>query len=279
MLDQLVESKNNARENNKRGKIMASTFALVTVLSLSAVVWSLFAKDFGMGGENMELSTLVAPLAPAASEPDAEPQPEKPAPNPKPDNQTTRQTNTLRISENPLVPDKISVLPSKQSSRPNAPFKISSGIETDAQSSAASNLTRGMGSENGTGISSQPAQTRPAETVKMTIPKPPPIKDEPPKPPKKNVTVTEGVINGKATSLPKPPYPPAAKAVGAGGAVSVQVKIDEQGYVTSAKAISGHPLLRNAAESAARNAKFSPTYLSKQPVKVVGVIIYNFQKN
>jgi protein TonB len=84
------------------------------------------------------------------------------------------------------------------------------------------------------------------------------------------------VLNGKATSLPKPPYPPAAKAVRASGAVSVQVLISETGSVISASAVSGHPLLRPAAVSAARGARFSPTLLSGQPVKVSGVITYNF---
>ncbi|HEX3100830.1 MAG TPA: TonB family protein, partial [Pyrinomonadaceae bacterium] len=89
-------------------------------------------------------------------------------------------------------------------------------------------------------------------------------------------TVSGGVLNGKAISLPKPAYPPAAKAVRAGGSVSVQVLIDEEGRVVSASAVSGHPLLQQAAVAAARGARFSPTLLSGQAVKVSGVITYNF---
>lgn len=89
-------------------------------------------------------------------------------------------------------------------------------------------------------------------------------------------TVSGGVLNGKATSLPKPVYPPAARAVKATGAVSIQVLIDENGNVVSANAVSGHPLLRAAAEAAAREAKFIPTLLAGQPVKVSGIIVYNF---
>jgi len=92
-------------------------------------------------------------------------------------------------------------------------------------------------------------------------------------------TISGGVINGKATSLPKPAYPAAAQAIGASGAVNVQVTIDEKGNVISASAVSGHPLLRQAAEQAARLAKFLPTKLSGQPVKVTGVIVYNFVPN
>ncbi len=74
--------------------------------------------------------------------------------------------------------------------------------------------------------------------------------DEPPPPPKPTPkpapkTISGGVVNGKAISLPAPPYPAAAKAVGAKGSVSVQVLIDENGSVISASAASGHPLLRS----------------------------------
>ncbi len=88
--------------------------------------------------------------------------------------------------------------------------------------------------------------------------------------------ISGGVLNGKAICLPRPDYPPAARAVRAGGIVTVQVLIDENGDIISASAVSGHPLLRAAAVDAARDAKFSPTMLSGELVKVSGVITYNF---
>ena len=88
-----------------------------------------------------------------------------------------------------------------------------------------------------------------------------------------------GVVNGQATSLPKPNYPPAALAANLQGSVSVQVLIDEAGRVISAKAVNGNGMLKSAAEQAARNARFSPTLLSKVPVKVTGFIVYNFMKS
>lgn len=88
--------------------------------------------------------------------------------------------------------------------------------------------------------------------------------------------ISGGVLNGKAKSLPLPPYPAAAKAVGASGAVNVQVAIDEQGNVSSASAVSGHPLLRRTAEEAARGATFAPTLLNGVPVRITGVLVYNF---
>lgn len=89
-------------------------------------------------------------------------------------------------------------------------------------------------------------------------------------------TVSGGVLNGKAMSLAKPTYPPAAKAVRAAGSVSVQVLIGEDGSLLSANAVSGHPLLRSASRIAACRSKFSPTLLMGDPVKVSGVITYNF---
>ena len=88
--------------------------------------------------------------------------------------------------------------------------------------------------------------------------------------------ISGGVLNGKALELPKPVYPDIARAAHASGTVVVQVLIDEQGYVISAKAVSGHPLLQAASVAAAQKARFSPTRLEGQPVKVTGVIQYNF---
>lgn len=109
--------------------------------------------------------------------------------------------------------------------------------------------------------------------------------DEPPPPPPppppagsapSRTIVSGGVLNGKAVSKPEPPYPPIAKAAKASGTVTVQVTVDEAGNVISAAAISGHPLLQPAAVAAARQARFTPYKLNGSPVKVTGVLTYNF---
>lgn len=94
------------------------------------------------------------------------------------------------------------------------------------------------------------------------------------KPPVK--PISGGVLNGKATSLPVPTYPPAARSARASGLVAVEVVIDGSGKVISAKATSGHALLQQAAVQAAQQARFTPTLLSGQPVKISGIINYNF---
>lgn len=93
---------------------------------------------------------------------------------------------------------------------------------------------------------------------------------------KKSKVISGGVLNGKAISLPPPTYPPVAKAAKAEGTVVVQVLVDEEGKVTTATAVSGHPLLRASAVAAARQARFTPTLLAGKPVKVSGTLSYKY---
>ncbi|HVF88118.1 MAG TPA: TonB family protein [Pyrinomonadaceae bacterium] len=88
--------------------------------------------------------------------------------------------------------------------------------------------------------------------------------------------VSGGLLNGRATNLPMPVYPEIAKRARTTGMVTVEVVIDATGKVIAAKAVSGPSMLHQAAERAATQARFSPTLLSGQPVKVAGVINYNF---
>ena len=81
---------------------------------------------------------------------------------------------------------------------------------------------------------------------------------------------------GRAIHLPKPAYPPIARAAHAQGTVVVQVLIDEDGKVIAAAAISGHPLLQAASVKAARASVFTPMKLDGSPVKISGVLQYNF---
>ncbi len=92
----------------------------------------------------------------------------------------------------------------------------------------------------------------------------------------KKITVSGGVLQGSALRKVQPPYPPVAKAARAEGAVQVQVVISEAGEVIEASVVSGHPLLRDAALQAARQWQFKPTELQGKPVKVQGILTFNF---
>jgi TonB family protein len=98
---------------------------------------------------------------------------------------------------------------------------------------------------------------------------PPPVTFGPEQPP-------PGVLNGKALRLKKPDYPVQARAAGVAGTVIVQVTINENGKVVRACALKGPPLLWSASERAAYDSEFAPTTLNGMPVKVTGVIVYNF---
>jgi TonB family protein len=88
--------------------------------------------------------------------------------------------------------------------------------------------------------------------------------------------VSGGIVNGRAINFVKPAYPKAARQAGASGKVEVRIVFDEKGDVIWARAMSGHPELRQAAEDAAWKTKFSPTVLSGETVKTTGILLYNF---
>jgi protein TonB len=239
-------------------------------------VWSVFSFDVSDLNRNSDL-TLEAIVAPAA---EIEPEPPQPRVNLQPKKDAPKNTNqNFDLLRNPVENIKTSTKPPDginadkvafDEIRANMPYKV-----TD--------VTK-YGGGTGEGIRTANPNPPVLETTKIKsntdeidIPPPPVVKkQEPPREAKKPNTVTRGIVNSIAVSLPKPPYPPPAKAVNASGAVNVQVMIDEQGSVISAVATSGHPLLRAAAVNAAKQAKFTPTKLSDQPVKVTGVIVYNF---
>lgn len=264
MLDQLVESKSHAAEDTKRSGFLLTTFIIMVTILMSAWLYSLFAKDYGMGGDELSLETLVAPpIIEDAPEPEPEKQPEKKEPD-----VDVRKELIQNIMSTPVKPPDVTSTQRNltKEMRLDRFTKIGTNdSDTGSQIDPGAARVVSSGSSSGDGGTGEPSGDGGTPP-----PPPPPAKKPVPK------QISGGVLNGKATSLPKPPYPPAARAVRASGAVSVQVLIDESGSVVSASAVSGHPLLRAAAVQAARGARFSPTQLSGQPVKVSGVITYNF---
>ncbi len=79
--------------------------------------------------------------------------------------------------------------------------------------------------------------------------------------------------------VPKPIYPSAALYVQAEGKVEIEVVVTEDGNVELAKAISGHPLLRASAMTAAKKSKFEPTTVTKIHKRAILVIPYEFHKH
>lgn len=81
-----------------------------------------------------------------------------------------------------------------------------------------------------------------------------------------------------AVNMVKPTYPIIAQRSGVQGQVKVEVTLDEQGNVISAKAVEGPNLLRAVCEDAAKRSKFKPVLVNDKPVKARGFIIYSFAR-
>lgn len=280
MLDQLVESNNHTKENTRRGGFLLSTFFVVCSIFASGILWSLFAKDLGMNAGNLEISALIAPVVMTEDQPPPPPEIQPKKDRPSAPNADVRTKIVQDINETPNeTPDEVST--KKSNVPPRNPNNLTIlGRDNINAANAADADYRGRINLNNTEIGtpdgdSDSDNNSVAAAVKVPIPPPPFVKKEDVKP-RKEQKISLGVINGRAINLVTPPYPAAARAIRAAGAVNVQVTIDEKGSVTTANAVSGHPLLRQAAENAARASKFNPTLLSNLPVKASGVIVYKF---
>jgi TonB family protein len=80
-----------------------------------------------------------------------------------------------------------------------------------------------------------------------------------------------------AIRLVTPVYPLVERQRNIEGLVTVQITIDEEGKVISAKAISGPRGLRVASEEAARRSRFRSVLVNNKAVKATGFIVYNFK--
>jgi len=257
MFDNLVESSSHKDDISRKGSFVVATALIYGVLLLAFFVAGIYWYDNHLGEMELELTTLVAPV------PVPQQQKEEPKQEAKPvkveQNVDVRKELIADVTRTELVPKEVSA---KASDIP----PVRKGVTTV------------LGSENSS--TSAPMPAGPGAGTVVSAPTKVAIADEPPPPEAKptppRAPISGGVLNGKAISLPKPAYPPIARAAHAAGTVVVQVLIDENGNVVSAHAVSGHPLLQAVAVGAARQARFSPTKLSGQPVKVTGVIQYNF---
>ncbi|MBD0372549.1 MAG: TonB family protein [Pyrinomonadaceae bacterium] len=263
MFDNLVESSSHKEDLARKGSFIGGTILIYAVVLTALFIGSIFWYDAQLENQNLELVTLVAPV------PIEEKQPDKPQAAPKQQAASQeREVTTVRelTTERPEAAPKEIKVTTNQS-----PPDVAGAVKGNRDYIAPGGPTlpnAGPGTGTGGGGGGAPVVDEP--------PPPPPAPAATPKPVPK-APISGGVLNGRAISLPKPAYPPVAKAARQTGTVTVQVTIDENGNVISARAVGGPPLLLQAATQAAYGAKFSPTKLSGQPVKVTGVITYNFQ--
>ena len=107
----------------------------------------------------------------------------------------------------------------------------------------------------------------------MNAPPVTPVVETPKVPEKMNLG---NLSAANAVKMVTPVYAAIAQKTNVEGKVVVEVELDEKGDVVSATAVSGHQLLRAAAEEAARRSKFKPAMFGTTAVKAFGSITYNF---
>ncbi|MGI8735579.1 MAG: energy transducer TonB [Pyrinomonadaceae bacterium] len=263
MFNNLIESSSHRSEYRRRGSFFLFTTASYAVFFVIAGVASIYAYDARMGDQNLEFATIMPLVDLPVPEPprDVNPSPATGQDNGNQQNFYVRR-NPMEAVDNPLVPPAV-ISSTPNDSRPMPPHGVVVTGPVDADPSRPGGS--GSGS-NSTGNGIGPAPIIVISEPPAPVPTPKPIPN----------VVRKNVINGDALVLPKPAYPPMARQMGVHGTVNVQVLIDEFGKVISATPVSGHPLLVHVAKSAAYQARFSPTLLGDQPVKVSGVITYNF---
>lgn len=88
--------------------------------------------------------------------------------------------------------------------------------------------------------------------------------------------VRDGLISGLVTIGETPVYPQEARNSGIEGPVVMKVTIDDKGKLSALNVLSGHPLFTGQAELAARRSTYAAALMNGMPVKVTGILIYNF---
>jgi periplasmic protein TonB len=273
MFSNLIESGSHAADLKRRGRFFLATTAFYGLLFAVTGVGSIYAYNVRLD-YNSDLEVISLMRFPPAEARSAEPRREqqRAASSPARNNQlitrveistqTPYRGDRVAKADTPEVGPRQNVVIAAFNSNPAAPGGPV-GPHTDGS-------PFGSGNNNNEG----PVVTGPVEPPPAAAPTPTPA----PTPKKETgpVRLPSTLISSKAIDKPAPPYPAIAKAANVQGTVAVQIVIDERGQVISAKATSGHPLLLNAAVQAAHRARFTPTVLGGQPVKVTGSITYNF---
>jgi TonB family protein len=268
MFAKLVESSSHKGDYARSGKFFLATLSIYALAFLAIGVGSIYAYNAQLDNSNLELTSLVTPVE------QSEVQMLRVRPVVRPANVPSNSSNVAVVRTQPVIattdsrviPPGVSVATTGPELPPGTIFRV--GIPTSGD-----NIFNGNGNSLGGGPGGGGSGNRPGVNEIVTEAPPPLMKKEATKPPP---IVSKGVINGSAIELPKPVYSAIAKAAHASGTVTVQVLIDENGKVISAHALNGPPLLLAESVQAALRARFSPTLLSNQPVKVSGMITYKF---
>ena len=271
MFSNLIESGSHAADLKRKGRFFVATTAFYGLLLAATGVGSIYAYNAKLDyNPDYELISMMRfPPAEAHSE---EPRREEQRAASSPARNNQIATRVEISTQTPYHSDRIARIDTPEvNPRQNV---VIAAFNSTPEVPGGPVGPYNNGPLHGTGPGVGPTVTEtavppPPAAVPTPTPAPPPRREGP-------VILTSSLISSKTLEKPAPPYPAIAKAANVQGTVAVQIVVDEQGKVISAKATSGHPLLLNAAVQAAYRARFTPTVLGGQPVKVTGSIAYNF---
>jgi TonB family protein len=267
MFTNLIESDSHRKEFKRRSSFFLATVTAYALILAAAGVASIYAYDAHLEAQNTELivSIWVPPVKPVT--PTVRPD------RPQPIHRSA--ASAAPVDLNARRPERTELI-----APIDDPNRIPEGVGIKASPipPSSDNAVRSYRNVNPPNVGPSPSggcvtcnDTGPVVKVDDPPPTPPPVV----KPPA-TTRLASSILISKAVSLPQPLYPPLAKQIKAQGPVNVQILVDEQGRVISAHAVSGNPTLLVAAKEAALRARFTPTVLSGVPVKVQGLITYNF---
>jgi protein TonB len=252
MFDTLVESTGQKKGGRTGWFFLATSLIYLVVLTTTAVLTILW---FNPGlTDALDVTALLAPPPPP---------PAAPPPPPAAKQVVVKQVEAPTTFTPPTKPPEKIPPATEVKSRPVQVAVATTGVPGGVPGGQPGGVPGGVPGGAGAGEPPPP-------------PPPPPQPTPTPTPRREIQRVSGGVLQGSAIKKIHPPYPPIAKAAHAQGAVQIQVLIGEDGRVISADVVSGHPLLREAALQAARQWVFRPTELSGVPVKVQGILTFNF---
>lgn len=274
MFQNLIESGSHRTDLARRGRFLLGTFALYSALVACVGVASVYAYNARLDEQLYEVTMLppsaLPPPATVHTTTDRPNSPRRAGATTNEIAQRVRPVTDLRtVTSNP---PPISTVPSNDKPIPPGLYRI--GLrDSDPINSGIAGPDNGTPGGSGATVTTVP-RPHVVETVEDVRP-PEAVKPTPaPTPPR--ILKLSQIQSSKIISKPVPPYPQIAKLANIQGTVTVEILVDEQGRVISATATGGPVMLREAARLAALQARFTPTQLNGQPVKVSGAISYNF---
>jgi len=266
MFHNLIESQSHRKEFKRRSSFFLFTVAAYAVILFGAGIGSIYAYDAQLEAQtsNLIVEFWIPPVTPETPKPVVERAPT-----------VHRAPSSAPIDPGVSRPERTDLI-----SRTDDPRNIPTDIGVKGSPIPPATDDAVIGKRN---VDPPPAKGSDDKGNCLTCPSTPPTinvtekaPDPPPLKPPTTQHVPSTILQGKALSLPQPMYPRIAKDARVQGPVNIQILVSEDGKVMSAQVVSGNPMLITAARDAAMRARFSQTLLNGQPVKIQGVITYNF---